>query len=69
MPARQEKPTPPQDHIVAQSLKSTLELIGDPKRVAQELKEFSERMRREIYDPMPDKTLILGRQSRIRRAA
>ena len=46
-----------------------LELIGDPKRVAQELQEFSERMRREKYDPHPDKTLILGRQARVKRAA
>lgn len=44
-------------------------IIGYPKEVAQELKKFSERMRREKYDPHPGKPLILGRQTRIRKAA
>lgn len=33
-------------------------LIGDPKTIAKELAEFSERMKREDYDPLSDKVLI-----------
>ncbi len=42
-------------------------IIGDPRKVAQEIKEFSQRMRRENYDPHPDKIVILGTQTRIRK--
>ena len=69
MPARPEKPIPGQTNVGEHSLETTLELIGDPKKVAQELQEFRDRMKREKYDPHPDKLLILGRQARIKRAA
>lgn len=36
-----------------------LDAIGDPAKVAKELAEFSERMKREDYDPMADKVLIM----------
>jgi len=67
MLARSEKPLPPEARIIGQSLKSALELIGDPKKVAQEMADFRQEAR--SYDPMPDKILILGRQTLVRKAA
>lgn len=42
-------------------------VIEDPRRVAREMAVF--RVRAKSYDPMPDKILILGKQTPIRVSA
>ena len=43
------------------------EIIGDPRKVAREMAMFRKEAKR--YDPIPDKILILGVRTPVKRAA